>query len=97
MSTTDAAAITELLQNNYSSRKTRIAIPATPPELILDRINGHDLVRIEGRSRTCRVCSKNGIKTDRGFKRQSSYECEQCKVALCRRPCFIDFHVPADE
>lgn len=85
--------LAEKLRNNFTSRIYRT--PELPAELVLERVNGHDLVRIEGRSRTCKVCLRKGIKTVRGYRKESSYECEQCKAALCRRPCFFDFHTPA--
>ena len=36
--------------------------------------------------RVCRLCSKNGIRRDTRFY------CKDCKVALCNRPCFGDYH-----
>ena len=36
--------------------------------------------------RVCRLCNKNGIRRDTRFY------CKDCKVALCNRPCFGDYH-----
>ena len=84
--------LADRLRGNFRSRKQRPT--QSPPHLVLLQVNGHSLIRIEGRSRVCRVCSKRGIKTSKGHKKESTYECESCKVALCRGPCFFAFHTP---
>ena len=82
--------LAELLRNNFSSRKNRVI--QTPPELALATFHGHKLVRIEGRARICKVCSKNGVRTARGYKKESSYECDVCEIRLCRGACLINWH-----
>ena len=84
--------LAELLKGNFTSRKHRPS--QSPPHLRLLQVNGHNLVRIEGRSKVCRTCSKKGNTTNRGHKKCSSFECDVCKVGLCRGPCFFEFHTP---
>ena len=40
--------------------------------------------------RRCRVCVKHKMRKD------SCYECDTCKVALCLQPCFKQYHLNAD-
>ena len=75
------------LKGDYTSRKQRPTL--SPPHLALLQKDGHSLVRIDGRSRKCRMCSKNGRVTTKGHKKESSYECDVCKVGLCKNQCFF--------
>ena len=82
--------LASLLRGNFSSRKCR-ANPC-PSHLAPIQYRGHNLIRIEGRSRVCRVCSKKGKRTRNGYKKESTFECDTCKVSLCKGPCFYDWH-----
>lgn len=51
----------------------------------------HFIDKIKGRKRQCVYCKKVGKKTPKGNPVESSFECVQCSIALCRT-CFYDFH-----
>lgn len=51
----------------------------------------HFIVKIEGRKKVCVHCSKLGIKTVSGRSVETTFQCLQCSVALCKT-CFHKFH-----
>lgn len=68
----------------------------------LERLSGrHFLRKIVATKTVCRlciVCSK-ACRQAEGRKRpgrQTSYECGQCNVALCKEPCFEIYHTKQD-
>ncbi|KAK3754003.1 hypothetical protein QZH41_007672 [Actinostola sp. cb2023] len=52
----------------------------------------HFVVKIKGRKRGCVQCKKNGSTTPKGRTIESTFECLQCGVALCKMDCFRDYH-----
>src|ERR1051325_1721134 len=52
----------------------------------------HECTKIKGRSKACVLCVLDGVKTERGYKRESAYMCKQCNVTLCRISCFTQYH-----
>lgn len=57
----------------------------------LGNVGSHFIVKIEGRKKVCVYCSKSGIKTKSGRSVETTFQCLQCSVALCKT-CFHDFH-----
>ena len=84
--------LAERLKGDFNARKKNVNKHQSPPKLAEFRVNDHNLIHTEGRSRVCRVCSKRGIKTNRGYKKETSYECDKCKIGLCRGRCFFLHH-----
>ena len=62
--------------------------------MTLDQANAgkHFIVKIKGRKRECVQCKKDGTKTQRGYHVESTFECLQCSVALCKVDCFNTYH-----
>ena len=52
----------------------------------------HFCVKITGRKMGCVQCKKVGHKTAKGRAIESSFECIQCGVALCKVDCFNRYH-----
>lgn len=52
----------------------------------------HVSVHVGGRKRMCLQCSKAGRRTPKGYKVETSFECNLCKVALCRTTCHNSYH-----
>ena len=85
--------LADLLRAGFSSRKVVSGRPShCIRRLAVASLNGHELIRIDGRTKICRECSRLGMKTSRGYKMESSYKCRNCDVALCRGRCFVAFH-----
>ena len=53
----------------------------------------HFIDKIKGRKRECVQCKRVGTKTPKGRPVETSFECVQCGVALCKVVCFCDYHV----
>ena len=53
----------------------------------------HFIDRIKGRKRQCIQCKRVGTKTPKGYPVESSFECVQLGVALCKEVCFVDYHM----
>lgn len=45
-----------------------------------------------GTQKACVVCLKNNCKTEAGYRIRSTWQCENCKVALCKDGCFYIYH-----
>ena len=71
--------LADRLRGNFRSRKQRPT--QSPPHLVLLQVNGHSLIRIEGRSRVCRVCLKRGIKTSKERINVRVRELQSCTVS----------------
>ena len=69
--------IEELAEEMTSSRK-REAAPS------YEASHQHKRQKITGRKRTCVVCRNLGKKTLSGGRIESSWECSECKVCLCK-------------
>lgn len=52
--------------------------------------------RPEGKKRIqlrCKICSEKGRKhTGKGLRKDTSYQCSECKIAMCKDPCFKVYH-----
>lgn len=61
--------------------------------LLLEPANAasHFIVKIDGRKKVCVYCKRLGRKTTGGRSVESTFQCLQCNVALCKT-CFGDFH-----
>ena len=53
----------------------------------------HFIDKIKGRKRQCVQCKRVGTKTPKGHPVESTFECVQCGVALCKEVCFADYHM----
>ena len=53
----------------------------------------HFIDKIEGRKRQCVQCKREGAKTPKGRPIETSFECVQCSVALCKEVCFNEYHM----
>jgi hypothetical protein len=53
----------------------------------------HFIDKIKGRKRQCVQCKRVGTKTPKGRPVESTFECVQCGVALCKEVCFADYHM----
>lgn len=49
--------------------------------------------KIQGRKRQCVFCKELGKKTPKGRAIETTFECVQCGVALCRKDCFASYHM----
>lgn len=60
----------------------------------LDPLNAakHFIIKIKGRKRGCVMCKKRRDKTEKGRAIETTFECIQCGVALCKLDCFRDYH-----
>ena len=56
-----------------------------------DNVGNHFIVKIEGRKKVCVYCKRLNRKTASGHSVESTFQCLQCNVALCKT-CFNDFH-----
>ena len=52
----------------------------------------HFCEKIDGRKRQCVRCKRVGIKTPLGLPVETSFQCVQCGVALCKVNCFSIYH-----
>ena len=53
----------------------------------------HFIDKIKGRKRHCVQCMRVGTKTPKGRHVETTFECVQCGVALCKEVCFADYHM----
>ena len=58
-------------------------------------VNRHFSVHIEGRKKVCVQCKRVGRKTPKGRSVETSFQCLQCNVPLCKT-CFNAFHMYDD-
>ena len=87
--------LAEELKNGFSSRVRSIGRPPAHvriPARVVASVNGHDLIKIDGRSKSCKDCSQNGRRTARNYKVQTIFKCKQCNVAMCKGRCFLNYH-----
>ena len=47
--------------------------------------------KIEGRKKVCVYCKTVGKKTSGGYSVETTFQCLQCSVALCKT-CFHEYH-----
>ena len=52
----------------------------------------HTVVRFEGRKKRCIHCKKSERKTSKGYLVETCFKCKQCDIALCKAPCFLEYH-----
>uniref|UniRef100_UPI00398EFAF2 piggyBac transposable element-derived protein 4-like n=1 Tax=Pristiophorus japonicus TaxID=55135 RepID=UPI00398EFAF2 len=88
--------LAKLLRGDYSagtSRKGRLTSSSENRyRATFCNPSAHNLVKIEGRKKVCRHCSKHKRKTVSGRAVETSFKCEFCEVPLCRFSCFKDYH-----
>ena len=93
--------IVEGLFAGYVGSNVRAGQPVVDsPALRLKGQNDHNLQPIPGTDskgkgliRDCVVCSNTPLAgSSKGARHRSSYECSECKKALCIYPCFKRFH-----
>jgi len=53
----------------------------------------HFIAKILGTQRQCVQCKWVGTKTPKGHPIESTFECVQCSVTLCKEVCFVDYHM----
>ena len=80
------------LRDGYTSRTQNTGRPRRIEVQPVSSVAGHALVRIQGRTRICRQCSRFGCLTPKGRKRETAYMCKTCSLPLCREGCLRDFH-----
>ncbi|XP_067826911.1 piggyBac transposable element-derived protein 4-like isoform X1 [Heptranchias perlo] len=88
--------LVKMLRGDYSagaSRKGRLASSSeTRYQAAFCNPSVHNIVKVEGRKKVCRECSRNKRKTVSGRSVETSFKCEFCEVPLCRVSCFRDYH-----
>ena len=62
---------------------------------LLQEVNAgkHFIDKIKGRKRQCVQCKRLGTKTSKGRPVETTFECVQCSLALCKDVCFADYHM----
>ena len=84
--------LADQLRGGYTSRKLATGRPSKCIIQPISSLRGHNLVKIRGRQKICRQCVIRGRRTNKGRKKETSFECRVCRVAMCRVPCFHEFH-----
>ncbi|XP_072342411.1 piggyBac transposable element-derived protein 4-like isoform X1 [Scyliorhinus torazame] len=89
-------SLAKMLRGDYSagvSRKGRLSLSSgTRYQVTFCNPNAHNVVKIDGRKKVCRECSKHKRKTESGRSVETSFKCEFCEVPLCRISCFKNYH-----
>ncbi|XP_069752086.1 piggyBac transposable element-derived protein 4-like [Narcine bancroftii] len=89
-------ALAKLLRGDYSARgsgRDRLPLSVDPRyQAAFCNPSAHNMVKIEGRKKVCRECSRWKRKTVSGRSVETSFKCEFCQVPLCRISCFKDYH-----
>ena len=85
------------LIGGFSNRKVPVVrqVSATiAANLSIDpaNISQHVVVKMDGRQKVCKHCSKLKIKTNKGSTRETYFGCEICGVNLHKNTCFDAFH-----
>ena len=80
-----------------AERNRHVVPPADLPHALYtvndDAVEGHPLVKLDGRKRVCQMCHSHGRKTQMGRSVETTFGCLTCKVNLCKDgPCFIEHH-----
>ncbi|XP_067910284.1 piggyBac transposable element-derived protein 4-like [Heterodontus francisci] len=88
--------LAKMLRGDYSAgvcRKGRLSTSSENRyQATFHNPSAHNIVKIDGRKKVCRECSKQKRKTVSGRSVQTSFQCEFCEVPLCRTNCFKDYH-----
>jgi hypothetical protein len=77
--------VAEQLIGDFSNRKI------APPKRPIDGV--HTLDKIQGRKKTCKVCTTAGRKTTKGRYVCTNFVCSKCGMEMCLRPCFEEHHL----
>ena len=91
-------AFAKQLIAGYSSHsdKTKWSQKAASLGLATSPENAHEhfLTRRKGKAqkRHCGQCKNDRRKTASDWVRETVYKCAQCRVALCKDPCFLHYH-----
>ena len=81
------AGFSSVLSGAHSAKRQKIENLSLSPA----NTDKHFIVKIEGRKKVCVHCKTVGRKTEGGHSVESSFQCLQCSVALCKT-CFHDYH-----
>ena len=84
-------ALARQLIGGYTSRKRAGRKLVEPPVLAKHVRTDHKLVKGD-KKLVCLQCKKNGKKTLKNRAVVSTFQCMQCKVALCKEDCFLRYH-----
>ena len=71
----------------HSAKRRKIENLSVAPE----NMGKHFICKIEGRKKVCVYCKRVGRKTNGGRSVETTFQCLQCSVALCRT-CFHEYH-----
>ena len=71
----------------HSAKRRKIENLSVAPE----NMGKHFSCKIEGRKKVCVYCKRVGRKTTGGRSVETTFQCLQCNVALCKT-CFHDYH-----
>ena len=82
------------LRDGFTSRK-RAGRPVQQhriPARVIASVNGHNMVKAEGRPKACQQCRLDGRRTQRGYPVKTVCICIKCNTRLCQGQCFMRFH-----
>ncbi|BFZ21094.1 hypothetical protein BsWGS_24133 [Bradybaena similaris] len=86
-------AVATGLINGFSSRKRTSQVQTPAPAIKKPVVHVPTKTQTQRGVRTCVVCADGPDRTSVGRKLQTSWQCERCKVALCKQKgCFAKFH-----
>ena len=84
--------------DDYASSRVERRMPAID-NLVVDYVvtdtilQGHPLVRFQGRGRCCKHCARQKKRTAKGRFVESRFGCDRCRVYLCASgACFLSYH-----
>jgi hypothetical protein len=52
----------------------------------------HTSQKISGHAKVCALCIEKKKKAPSGRGKETTYECKQCDLPLCRVGCFLEYH-----
>ena len=84
--------LAEEMRAGFTSKKLNMGRPSRFAPRPIANAHGHMLVKIVGRPKICRQCSVRGRRTNKGRKRETSFQCKVCQIPMCRVPCFGEYH-----
>ena len=70
----------------HSAKRRKIENLSVAPE----NMGKHFICKIEGRKKVCVYCKRVGRKTNGGCSVETTFQCLQCSLALCKT-CFHEF------
>ena len=83
----------QLIGGRVHSGFRRAKADMNVPVIASDNIGFHQLQPLSGRKRVCVACSREGRRTPKGRRIETSYGCTACSAPLCRnKGCFDEHH-----